>query len=194
MKKFTGFTSDTPKKLLLDAGAFLKNYVPGTDTYDSAKTAGKIIGATGGGGVFAAIPTFRPIQLDGVKEDTKGLVVIDQWKITLTANLKEISVDALKMALGTGVVVDGPIGYKKITASSEIVDADYIDNIAWVGRLSGSEVPVIILVKNALNTNGLTITVADKGESVISLTFTGNYEADEEDPPFEIYYPDVTVV
>lgn len=194
MKKYNGFTSGTPEKFLLDAGAYLKNFIPGTDTYETAKAAGKIIGATGSGGSFSAIPTIRSIPVDGMSEDTKGLKVIDDWKVTMSANVKEVSADVIETALATGLSVDGPIGYKKITASSGIVDADYIDNIAWVGRLSGSLKPVIILIKNALAINGLSITMTDKGESVINLTFNGHYEGDEENPPFEIYYPDETVV
>lgn len=193
MKKYTGFTSGTAEKLLLDAGAFIKNYVPGTDTYESAKAAGKLIGATGGGGSFSATPTIRPIPLDGVSEDTKGLKVIDDWKVILSANVKEVSRENIELALATGTSVDGPTGYKKITASNDIVDADYIDNITWVGRLSGSLKPVIIVVKNALAVNGLSINMTDKGEATIALTFNGHFEADEMNPPFEIYYPDVTV-
>jgi len=194
MKKYTGFTSGTPEKLLLDAGAFLKNFVPGTDTYESAKAAGKVIGATGGGGAFSAVPTLRSIPLDGVSEDTKGLKVIDDWKVTLSANVKEVSRENIEIALITGSSVDGTTGYKKITANSDIVDENYIDNITWVGRLSGSLKPVIIVVKNALAVNGLSINMADKGEATIALTFNGHFEQDDANAPFEIHYPDATVV
>ena len=45
---FTGFTAQTAKHLQLDAGAFLKDYDPTTDTWETAK-ATKLIGATQGG-------------------------------------------------------------------------------------------------------------------------------------------------
>ena len=41
---FTGFTAQTAKHLQLDAGAFLKDYDPTTDTWETAK-ATKLIGA-----------------------------------------------------------------------------------------------------------------------------------------------------
>lgn len=66
-KVYSGFTAKTPEKLLLDAGAFFKNFEVGVDTFESAVTAGKLIGATAGGGVFEAKPDIRPIEIDGVK-------------------------------------------------------------------------------------------------------------------------------
>lgn len=68
--------------------------------------------------------------------------------------------------------------------------ADYVDNVTWIGRLSGSEQPVIIQVFNALSTDGLKITVQDKAEATIPVTFYGHYQQDSLDaPPFRIFYP-----
>lgn len=193
---FIGVTSDTAKHLQLDAGAFFKNFDPLTDTYATAK-ATKLIGATAGGGSFAAVPTIRRIEVDGLKGATKGYETIDEWQVTLTANVKELTVDNLKLALATGSSTQGKYpsattsnNYNKITAANEIADADYTTNVTWVGRVSGSTDPIIIVVKNALCTNGLTLTTADKSEGVIALTLTGHYSvADLDTPPFEIYYP-----
>ncbi len=196
---FSGVTANTPKHLQLDAGAFLKDFDPATDTWESAK-ATKLIGATAGGGSFAAVPTVRRIEVDGVKGATKGFETIDEWQVTMTANVKEITANAIMMALATGTSesVKSPnsastANYTKITANNDIADTDYIDNITWVGTLSGSETPVIIVMKNALATNGLTLTTADKSEGVIAVTLTGHYDpADLEEVPFEIYYPILT--
>lgn len=194
-KVFSGFTSGTAEKLLLDAGAFFKNFEVGTDTFESAVAAGKLIGATAGGGNFTATPTVRRIEIDGVKGNAKGLEVIDEWVVTLMANVKEISTDVIKDALGAATVENGPSGYKKITANNYIELTDYLDNVVWVGKLSGSDTPVIIEVKNALSTGGLTLNMADKSEGLIATTFTGHYDADDLDtPPFAVYYPDSTVV
>lgn len=192
MAIFSGFTSDTAKHLQIDAGAFYKNYAPATDT--PATAAEKLLGATAGGGSFSAVPTIRQIEIDGVKGAVKGLEVIDEWAVTITANVKEITAEAMKIALATGSVASSttPAG-KKITAGSEITDSDYLQNITWIGRISGSNNPVIIVVKNALATNGLTLTTSDKAEGVIAMTFTGHYTADDLDtPPFEIYYPSIS--
>ncbi len=190
---FTGFTANTAKKLLLDAGAFVKDYDPSTDTWDTIKDT-KVIGATQGGGSFSAVPTVRRIEIDGVKGAAKGLEALDEWVVTITANVKEVSAEAIALALAssTSAPADQPEGYTKITANNAIDLDDYLENITWIGRLSGSDKPVIIVVKNALNTNGLSLTMADKAEGVIALTFTGHYDPTELDsPPFEIYYPEV---
>lgn len=195
-KKISGFTAGTAKRLLLDAGAFFKNYDVATDTFDTAVTAGKLIGATQGGGSFSAVPTVRRIEIDGVKGAAKGLEVIDEWVVTITASVKEVSVDSLRLALATAreSTPEAPAGYTKITAAPDIAEEDYLDNLTWVGRLSGSDKPVIIIVKNALSTNGLSLTMADKAEAVIPVTVTGHYDAANLDEvPFEIYYPALTV-
>lgn len=191
-KKISGYTANTAEKLLLDAGAFFKNFNVASDSFESAVAANKLIGATQGGGSFSAAPTVRKIEIDGVKGAAKGLEVIDEWVVTLTANVKEVSIETIKLALGTAVTetLDAPAGYTKITAKADLEIDDYLDNVTWVGRLSGSDKPVIIIVKNALSTNGLSITMADKSEAVIPTTVTGHYDADNLDEvPFEIYYP-----
>lgn len=192
---FIGVTANTAKHLQLDAGAFFKNFDPTQDTYASASA--KLIGATAGGGSFAAIPTIRRIEVDGLKGATKGYESLDEWEVTMTANVKEITAEAIQMALATASAADTKSpssvtanNYKKITAANDIADADYMTNITWVGRLSGSSLPIIIVVKNALATNGLTLTTADKSEGVIAMTITGHYTVSDLDtPPFEIYYP-----
>jgi hypothetical protein len=193
---FSGVSSTTSQKLQLDAGAFLKNYDPTSDTWATASTT-KLLGATAGGGSFAAVPTIRRIEVDGVKGATKGFEALDEWVVTMTANMKELDADVLKMALATGSATDTKSpssvtsnNYKKIVASNEIQLSDYVGNITWVGRLSGSALPIIIVLKNALCTNGLSLTTQDKAEGIVTLTLTGHYDPSNLDvPPFEIYYP-----
>lgn len=193
---FSGVTANTPKHLQLDAGAFLKNYDPTTDTWATAKGT-KLIGATAGGGSFSAVPTIRRVEVDGVKGATKGFEALDEWVVTMTANVKEITAEAIQLALanGTSTAVKSPgtevsNNYNKVTASNDLADSNYLTNLTWVGKLSGSALPVIIVLKNALCTNGLTLTTADKAEGVVAMTFTGHYDpANLDTVPFEIYYP-----
>lgn len=191
---FSGFTADTAKHLQMDAGAFLRNYDVSKDTWETAKST-KLLGATQGGGSFSAVPTMRRIEVDGVKGAAKGMESLDEWVVTLTANVKEITAENIKLALAAAQTSEtsSPEGYTKITAKNEIALEDYLANLTWVGRLSGSNKPVIIVVKNALCTNGLTISFADKSEGLIPVTVTGHYDPAQLDtPPFEIYYPSVS--
>lgn len=190
-RKISGFTSNTAENLLLNAGAYFKNFDPENDTFETAVESGKLIGATKGGGEFSAVPTIRQIEVDGVAGRAKGLEVIDSWDVYLKATVLEVKKESIVQSLCAASVDEGTSSdYDIITARSEIAISDYIDNVAWVGTLSGSDKPVIIIVKNALNTEGLKFTTQDKNEATISMTFYGHYTQDDLDsPPFDIYYP-----
>lgn len=191
MKTFSGFTDKTAENLVLDAGAFFKNYDIKTDTFDSAVAAGKLIGATRDGGEFSAVPDIRQINVDGVKGRAKGLETLDSWDVYIKANVLEINEETIKYALASAKVSESEnTDYDQIKAKNNIELSDYIENITWVGTLSGSDKPVIIQVFNALNTDGLKLTVKDKNEGVIAMTFYGHYETkDLNTPPFNILYP-----
>ncbi|HBA50087.1 MAG TPA: hypothetical protein DCZ91_20305 [Lachnospiraceae bacterium] len=195
-RNFSGYTKNTPEHLLLDAGAFFKNFIyePGgtdNDTFDSAVAAGKLIGATQGGGEFSAVPSIRQVEVDGVKGRAKGLEVIDSWDVYLKATILETTAETVKAALSAATVdTESDEEYDIITGNAAIELEDYIDNVTWIGTLSGSNKPVIIQVFNALNTDGLKLTVKDKGEATIPVTFYGHYSPEELDsPPFDIFYP-----
>lgn len=191
MKKYSGFTTETAKSLLLNAGAYFKNFEVGTDKFDSAVAAGKLIGATKGGGEFSAVPEIRQIEVDGVAGRAKGLETIDSWDIYLKANVLEVKEATIQSGLAASSVdASTNTDYDIITASNNLEVSDYIDNITWVGTLSGSDKPVIIQIFNALNTEGLKFSTTDKAEATISLTFYAHYTQDDLDtPPFKIYYP-----
>jgi len=194
-KVFSGYTAKTAENLLLDAGAFFVNFNVGTDTFDTAVLAGKLLGATRGGGEFEATPEMRPIEVDGVKGVAKGLQVIDSWEVKLVANVLEITKEGLQRAL-TSSEVDTTTDpkYDIIKAKNDIELTDYIDNITYVGKKTGATDPVIIQVYNALNTSGLKLQTQDKGEAVIAMEFVGHYDVEDLDsPPFAIFYPKTVV-
>lgn len=197
-KTYSGFTKETAERLLLDAGAFFKNYDVTVDTPETAIAAGKLLGATQGGGEFSAVPDISPIEVDGVHGKAKGLEQLNSWDVYVKATILEVKEDTLKAALcaAESEATEGaPTGYMLIKAKNYIEDEDYIDNITWIGTLSGSNKPVIIVVKNAINTDGLKLTTQDKNQSKIESTFYGHYDQDELDaPPFEIYYPIIASV
>lgn len=196
IRPYSGFKEGTVEHLLLDAGVFFKNFTVGTDTYASAKAAGKCIGATNGGGEFSVTKTYRNGEFDGVKSRVKGNVFVDGIETKIKATLAEITEDVVKMALAsTTVDTTAATGYDKIEGRDYILDSDYIENITWLGTLLGSDKPVIIQVYNALSENGLTMAVADKGQAKIELEFYGYNDDDIYDDgedykaPFAIFYP-----
>lgn len=191
MAKYSGFTTKTAESLLLNAGAFFKDFDVENDTFATAVEAGKLIGATKGGGEFSAVPAVRQVEVDGIAGRAKGLEVIDSWEVYLKASVLEVKKETVLTGLCASKVDESTnTDYDIISANAEISLDDYIGNVTWVGTLSGSEKPVIIVVENALNTDGLKFTVQDKREATIEMTFYGHYTQDDLDtPPFKIYYP-----
>ncbi|WP_211271453.1 hypothetical protein [Anaerobacillus alkalilacustris] len=190
-KLFSGFTNKTAENLLLDAGAFFKNFIVGTDTFESAVTAGKLLGATKGGGQFSAIPEIRNVEVDGVKGKAEGMQMIDSWEVKMSANIIEITKEVLAAAIGASEIdTTTSEDYDIIKGKTEIELSDYIGNITYVGRKSGSSEPIIIQIYNSFNKNGLTLQTQPKNEAVVALEFEGHFKPEELDKvPFEIFYP-----
>lgn len=196
-KAYNGITSKTPQHLQLDAGAFFKNFNVGEDTYATAKAAGKCLGATQGGGTFTAKPTLRNIEVDGAVGRVKGLTDIETWEVSLSATLLEVTVESLMLSLAGATAEKGtPTGYTAIKGKSGIADSDYIENITWIGSVTGSADPIIIQLENGLNEDGLAFDAAPKSEGKIKITFYSynnleDFETDTVSPAFAIYLPDV---
>src|SRR5690625_1626715 len=190
-ESYSGYTAKTAENLLLDAGAFFIDFDIEEDDFESAVTEGKLLGATRGGGSFEATPEIRSIEVDGVHGKAKGLQVIDEWEIKMNANVLEVTLDGLASAL-TSAEVDTETDevYDILKAKNYIALDDYYENITYVGKISGSDQPLIIQVYNAINTSGLTLETEDKSEAVTEMEFDGHYdETDLDHPPFKIFYP-----
>lgn len=186
----TGLTSTTKKNILLDAGAIYKDWVFGTDTVATA--AAKLIGATVGGAQLNVTLEYRQMAVDGAKGPTKGLVVIDSVTAVLSATVKEITAKALKLALPT-IAETALTGYSKMVISEDLPDTAYATNITYVGKILGASDPIIIVLKNALDMNGLQLQTQDKNEAGIPIVMTAHYDiADLSDVPVEIYLPAVS--
>lgn len=190
----TGYNQKTMEHLHTGAGAFFKNFNVGTDTYESARAGGKLLGATQGGGEFKAAAEIRNIEIDGLPGKGKGTEIIDYIDVSLAMNFIETTPGILVMALGAADIDTTTNGsYDIITGRNAFEDSDYIDNITYIGTITGSEEPIIIQVFNVLSTDGLNIKVEDKKEGVIPVTVYGHYEDTGEGtldaPPYKIYYP-----
>jgi hypothetical protein len=186
---YSGFSTDSALGYQLDAGAYFVNFDIATDTYATAKAAGKLLGATQGGGSFTATPEMRTINVDGVKGAAKGNQVIDSWDVMMSPTVLELSKELMAYALATSTNTEEAF-YNKIQANNYICDDDYLTNITFVGRLSGTQKPIIIQIFNAVNTNGITLESADNSEGTIAMEFKGHYDASDLDsPPFAIYFP-----
>lgn len=192
MSKITGLKSTSKKNFQLDAGALYKNWAIGTDTPATAST--KLIGATQGGATIAITPEIRQMEVDGAKGAVKGLEVIESWAATLTATVKEVTPDTIKLALADSTISTTAVtGYTKIVPGEDLADADYMTNVAWVGKLLGASDPIVIILKNTVSLNGWNLQVQDKNEGGVPLVLTAHYDvADLDSVPIEIYLPTVS--
>jgi hypothetical protein len=178
-----GFTTNTPNNLMIDAGAVYKNYGESTEA---------LIGATSGGNEFAVAIKTRDVKVDGFKGTVKGLTRIISTDVTLKVNMLELTTNILQMALMANVDTTTNSGFDTITGKTEIALSDYIDNIAIVGRLSGSLQPVIIILKNALSSDGIKFSNKDAVDNILPVTFTASIDPSTPTvSPYEIRYPQV---
>lgn len=176
----TGVTSTTSSNLQLGAGVLTKAYTQG-----GSISAADIIGASRGGGSFTAVPTQRGIEADGLPSNVKNFKVIDEWVATLNITLIEFKADVLKLALGGGATSTTSADTTTITATDNVVAADFQD-LYWIGDLSDGN-KIVIHLKNAMNSNGLNITITNKGEGTFALALVANYDvSDLSTAPFEI--------
>lgn len=190
-KKMTGYTESTMINRQTGAGAYFKNYNVETDTFSSAVAAGKLLGATQGGGTFTAKPTITPVEVDGIPSDAMGMEEVESWEVSLQATFLEIKPDLIKKVLGAATQANAVGGkYKKLQGKMNIDPEDYENNITFLGDMAGYDDPVIIQVYNALSTDGLSINPQDKTSSTISTTFKGHVSpTDYAVPPFAIFLP-----
>lgn len=197
VKPYSGYNGKTPDKLLLDAGVLFKNFQVGTDTYKSAKAAGKCLGATQKGTEFSAKPTYRRMEIDGVHTRTKGDTLIDSWDVYLKTTLVEMTAENLRRALGAADIdTESNESYDIIKGRDTIQDEDFEENITFIGNILGETEPLIIQVFNAFHEGGLTFSAEDKNNAGVECQFYGYLDDDVYDdpdeeivPPFEIYRP-----
>lgn len=186
-EKISGYTETTPQSLTTGAGVMFKNFDLATDTFESAKN--KIISATKGGvTVNVEFETWNR-EIDGLPENTKGMLEIESVKPTVKATLSEVNnVDVLASALGAATVADAtnPSAYK-VVAPKALADADYLENITIFTQAKTGN-PLIIVIDNPLSTEGFEFATEYKAGGGIEVTYTGNYDpADVNTAPVRFF-------
>ena len=103
----------------------------------------------------------------------KNTRFITDRTIKATGTLVEILSATLKDIIAAAdVSTAGDI--TTITPRADLEDADYIDNLVWIGDLPGDGGLILVEFDNALNTNGLTITVPSKDNATFPFEFTAH--------------------
>lgn len=175
-----GVSSNTPERLLLDAGVVYTGWT-------SIAVPGTLLGATKGGSVLEINRTIRDIRPDGSKGPVKGFRRIEECVATLTVNLIEVTQANLTLAIA------GCNTSTYTLTGGEIEDGDYIGTVAYVLRHSGfaaTTAPLFVTLSNCLVDGPFTITGNPKDEAVIKLVFKAHYaDSDLSTEPWSIVYP-----
>ncbi len=195
MAILSAFTKNTAKNMQLDAGLLVRGLDNILD-FNGTIADDKKLGATSGGATFSATPEMRNTLegIDGAKGVYKDAIVIDNWEITLTATIKEMTAKNLQLAMATADIDSGDEKFDVLSPRMDIKTTDYIDNICWLGTMNGSTEPMIIELKNVMNTNGISFTAEDKGSGSVELELKAHFDLSKpNEVPFKIYFPKQSV-
>jgi len=166
MSPQSGISEKTPGSILVDAGAVYINYgLPNQ----------RLLGATRGGNEWNLNRVTRNIEIDGLKGAVKGLKRITEVNPQITANLIELTVENLILAIaganvtatpttdvlaeylgiGTGAVDDFTCNHLPVVPLSEKV---YIDEVLKAKVVEGDS---LFLGANAAQNKGFDSTIGD---------------------------------
>lgn len=190
--KTHGITSETIKKMILNAGVIYKNL-----TYDAdAGWTGTVLGATSGGIKFNWEATWLDVEVDGATVLVKG---VSKQKVGESAyiegNMTEVTEDILVTAMHLVEDTSDDENYTKYVSKSNVTeDDDYLDNIAYVGTMSNGQ-NIIIILPNAICTEAFEIETKNATQTTYKVKFecTADLENDTLDKlDIEFYYPVTT--
>ncbi|PTM58381.1 hypothetical protein [Desmospora activa] len=177
----SGITKDTAKNVLVDAGILIVNF---------GESDQRQIGATSGGNTVAQEVTIRESEPDGARGPVEGLRDVETAYYRLTVNLFEHTLDNLKTILRAEEETSEN-GYKKIRPRLDILEQDYLKNIALAVRIKNSDKYVVHVLENALPDSEIEMGSEDKADLVTEVQFTAHYDpADVLKAPYYILYPE----
>ena len=183
----TGVSANTPKNILFGAGTIHKGlkYEGSAWNFDTS-----IVGATSGGSKLSIVPEVQKIEVDGALVAAKGLTVKSGETATMEINFIELTEDIIKASTLGASGTSEDTNYNVIVSKADIVEGDYWENIAFVGKtLEGKN--IIAILENALCTSGFEQEGKNKEGAVGKYTFECHaaLDGDLDTLPWKIYYP-----
>ena len=184
--KYSQIPTDTFQKLQMNAGIFCKTFSPATGEVTG------LLGATTGGGQFAASPEFSDFgeDIDNCPKNTKELKRQDDVTVTMNTTLVTIDPAAAKLLMGAADIDGNDATH--IVPRRDLSQSDF-DDIWWVGDYSeinsGANAGYCAIhLMNALSTGGFQVQTTDKGKGNFALELTGHYSMATPDVvPYEVY-------
>lgn len=201
-KQISGFTTKSSSNMQFGAGALILNLTNPKDFVfpeDGAMTGGaRILGATEGGSSFEEeiemIDIFE--GMDGYSTQAKEGQKIKSRTGTLKVTVKELSKENFQLALAAADITAASSSEKRdlIKPRLDLLPSDFQNNICLLAPKLGTDEPIIIELKNVLNTNGCKVTVADDSAGSLELELKGFSILGTDEVPYSIYIPKVTQV
>ena len=143
-----GITSETIKNMILGAGVIYKNL-----KYEKPSNGwtGTPLGATSGGLKFNYEAQWLDVEVDGATVLIKG---VSKQKVgesaTLEGQMTELTEDILVSALHLVKSTSEDTTDVKYVSKENITEADYLENVAYVGTLSSGKNVIIILLHRSI--------------------------------------------
>lgn len=184
MARHHGVSADTYNNMIIDSGAV---YIGFTDF----TSKGTLLGATRGGNSFSIEQEVREMEADGAHSPVKGSRRITRSVGKLTVNFLEHTLTQLKYILpGSGSAAFNT-DWDAITRDTQIADVDFLSDITLVGEISGTTTGACAFkLDNALSDGNLELSLTDKEEGIIAVTFTAHQDpTDLDTEPWTMYWP-----
>lgn len=191
------FNSTSHEKYLIDSAVLLANLKWNSTAEEWEFTE---LGATEGSVSITVDMAYRQMEVNGTSHlQVKQQQILETFNASATATIKEQSATFITRAINGELVEldsnEGPAGYKKIIPRRFVDDSSFLENIAFVGKLSshGGQ-PIIAVLDNAKPTNGFNGDTEDNGEMAIEQEYVAHADVDDlkEDAdylPLRFYVP-----
>jgi hypothetical protein len=152
---------------------------------------GTLLGATRGGNTFVIEQEIREMEADGAHNPVIGSRRITRVVTKLTVNFIEHTLTQLKYVLPGSASATFDTAWDEITRTAQIGAADYLADITLVGEVSGTTVGAVgFKLNNALSDGNFEISLTDKDEGVIAVTFTAHQApTDLDTEPWSLLWP-----
>jgi len=187
MGRKTGATTMTAKRVVVDAGALYVDY--GTENE-------RVLGATAGGATFTLEQEVREMEVDGFRGPIKGGRRVIEEHARISASLLELTSENLKLAIFGATATDyipeggGDATHVQVQRMTDVAEDSEYKNVALVGRVQGSNEPIVIGLENALSDGELELETEDEEEGSVEVRFTAHFDpCDPDVSPWWVRYP-----
>lgn len=175
------------KQYIIDSATVYYGVIA-TETVDTllASLEGKELGISKGGIKIELKPEIRNVEFDGALDrNVKGMQRITKWDVKGEGDILEFNPKVLEASLFEKDSSITSTKYDVYKPQSSIVDADY-GTMVIVGQLQNSDTPIIFVLDNTFNMEGITIDTKDKDEAAFKMSFEGAYNLGSNTPPCKI--------